>query len=89
MTEQPKQSDEQFQQIVSAIKTEDLAFLRAIEQAAHDLLCWTHQDCIDVEPSEYRRHVSQLHPGVYNKLNSAEQTLYNALMRRPGALDRS
>lgn len=73
-------------QIISAIKTKDLEFLRAIEQAAHDLICWTHQSSIDVEPDKYSRHVKDLHPSVFNTLNSAEQQLYNALMRRKGAL---
>lgn len=76
----------EFRQIVSAVKTEELKFLRAIEQAAHDLLCWTFQADINVEPEQYSRHVKDLHPGVFNKLNAAEQTLYNALMRRKGAI---
>lgn len=60
--------------------------LRAVEQAAHDLLCWTYQYAINVDPSEYSRHVKDLHPGVYNKMNAAEQTLYSALMGRKGTV---
>jgi len=60
--------------------------LQAVEQAAHDLLCWTHQYAINVEPSQHSRHVGDLHPSVYNKMNAAEQTLYSALMGREGTV---
>jgi hypothetical protein len=54
--------------------------LRDVEQAAHDLLCWTHQHAINVEPADYSRHVKDLHPGVWNEMNTSEQELYAKLM---------
>lgn len=47
-----------------------------IEEAAHNLLVWTHQYAINTEGGW---HVSHLHPSVYNKMNEAERQLYIAL----------
>jgi len=65
----------------------ELLRLRQVEQAAHDLLCWTYQHEINVEPAEYSRHVRNLAPGIYEKLNAAEQKLYLALMGYAGAFN--
>ncbi len=54
-------------------------------RAAHMLLCWTYQDAVnvDVMPARGWWHVSDLHPSVYNSMNSAERDLYTALMKTP------
>lgn len=61
---------------------------RATQQAireAHSLLVWTYQHAIDTDemPARGWWHVKDLHPGVYNTMNAAEQSLYTALMKLP------
>lgn len=55
--------------------------LRKVEREANLLLTWTYQHAINVEAMPERGwwHVSDLHPGVYNAMNSAERDLYIAL----------
>lgn len=55
-------------------------------QAAHDLLCWTYQHAINVEPADYSRNVRDLHPGVFNTMNSSERDLFVALLKHNDAL---
>lgn len=69
--------------VLSAAEVERL---RNIEQAAHDLLCWTYQHAITVGPEEYFRNVRNLHPGVWNVMNASERDLYQALIRTSAAL---
>lgn len=61
--------------------------LRKIEEEANLLLVWTHQDAIDrdIEDGE-KWHVNDLHPSVWNGLNSAERDLYHAL-KQPSLSD--
>lgn len=57
-----------------------------VRQAAHDLLCWTYQHCINVDQSEYSRNVKDLHPGVFNLMNESERVLYTALLKENEAI---
>ncbi len=59
---------------------DEIERLRGIEKEAHFLLTWTHQDCINVDVMPERGwRVEDLHPGVWNRLNSAERELWRAL----------
>lgn len=55
--------------------------LEAVAEAAHFLLVWTHQHEIIDYPSLDERgwRISDLCPGTWNNLNSAEQNLWTAL----------
>lgn len=56
--------------------------LRKVEREANLLLTWTYQHAIKVDAMPEQRgwwHVSDLHPGIYNAMNSAERDLYIAL----------
>ena len=56
---------------------------RAVVKAAHLLLTWTHQYAINSEKMPERGwwHINDLHPGVFNKMNSAERDLFVALQK--------
>lgn len=56
--------------------------LREVAKEAHFLLAWTYQDCITAdEMPEGGWTVADLHPSVWNKMNSAEQGLYIKLVK--------
>jgi hypothetical protein len=57
--------------------------LEVITIKAHQLICWTHQYAINCEemPARGWWHVKDLHPGVWNKLNTSEQALYDVLIK--------
>lgn len=53
---------------------------------AHFLLCFNHQDCVETDPPKDQSgccywRVWHLGPHVYDRMTSAEQSLYTMLMR--------
>lgn len=68
---------------LEADKAELVAQTKMIESAANFLLVWRHQDNIDVDKMPAGGwHVSNLHPDVWNKMDSGERDLYQALMAK-------
>lgn len=53
--------------------------LRRIETAAHFLLVHRYQECISNDPGPQGWRVTDLHPGVWNRMDATERDLYTAL----------
>jgi len=64
-----------------------VAELEEVEREANFLLVWTHQGEIETDP-EKDWHVTDLHPGVWNTMNSAEQGLYTACKKARAELEK-
>lgn len=56
-----------------------IAAMQRVVDAAHFLLCWTHQDGIAKDADNGKWRITDLHPSVWNRLNSGERELWNAL----------
>ena len=57
----------------------------AVIEAADFLLVWTYQADAVQDPTDGKWKIEDLHPGGWNKMNSAEQDLYHKLKILRGA----
>lgn len=66
----------------TAAEAENVRLREAVREA-HALLVWTHQGeiCVDEIPERGWWHICDLHPSVFDNLNSGEQSLWRALLQ--------